>query len=166
MPIQANRHVGPAVQPARCRPLTTPDVPGLALGQKPGWWCDGRGMLWENDKGEGETAVERGQYDKAENFFHAAIEQAEQVGSLNPCLAGCLNEPAILYAKQHKYAQAELLFQRALGVSVAALGSDLSLTNRLGARASTRGGYDENDRRDSGHPGPLWGGRAVHSSFA
>jgi tetratricopeptide (TPR) repeat protein len=124
MAIQTNRHVGPAVQTARCRPLTTPDVPGSALGQKPGWWCDGRGMLWENDKAEGKTAVERGQYDKAENFFHAAIEQVEQVGLLNPCLADCLNELAILYAKQHKYAQAELLFQRALGVSVAALGSD------------------------------------------
>jgi len=78
-------------------------------------------MLWENYKAEGKTAVERGQYDKAENFFHAAIEQ---VGSLNPCLADCLNELAILYAKQHKYAQAELMFQRSLGVSVAALGSD------------------------------------------
>jgi len=123
MPIQSNRHVGPAVQPARCRPLT-PDVPGSALGQKPGWWGDGRGMLWENDKAEGETAVERGQYDKAEKFFHAAIEQVEQVGSLNPRLADSLNEPTVLYATQHKHAQAEPMFQRALGVSVAALGSD------------------------------------------
>ena len=123
--VQTDRHVhvGPAVQPARCRPRI-PDTPGSALGQKPGWWCDGPGMLWENYKAEGKTAVERGQYDKAENFFHAAIEQVEQVGSLNPCLADCLNELAILYAKQHKYAQAELLFQRSLGVSVAALGSD------------------------------------------
>lgn len=120
MPIQANMHVRPAVQPARCRPLT----PGSALEQKPGWWCDGRGMLWENYKAEGNTAVERGQYNKAENFFHAAIEQAEQIGSLNPRLAGSLNELGILYAKQHKYAQAELMFQRSLGVIVAALGSD------------------------------------------
>lgn len=120
MPIQANMHVRSAVQPARCRPLT-PDQPGSALEQKPGWWRDGRGMLWENYKAEGKTAVERGQYNKAENFFHAAIEQVE---SLNPCLADCLNELAILYAKQHKYAQAELMFQRSLGVSVAALGSN------------------------------------------
>ncbi|MGH7219816.1 MAG: tetratricopeptide repeat protein, partial [Nitrospiraceae bacterium] len=110
----------PAVQPERCRPVT----PGSALEQKPGWWCDGRGMLWENYKAEGKTAIERGQYDKAENFFHAAIEQAEQIGSLNPRLAGSLNELGILYAKQHKYAQAELMFQRSLGVIVAALGSD------------------------------------------
>jgi tetratricopeptide (TPR) repeat protein len=123
MPIQANRHAGPAVLPARCGP-PTPDAPGSALGQEPGWWCDGRGMLWDNYKAEGKTAVDREQYGKAENFFHAAIQQAEQAGSLNPRLADCLNELAILYAKQHKYAQAELLFQRSLGVSVAALGSD------------------------------------------
>jgi tetratricopeptide (TPR) repeat protein len=120
MPIQANMHVRPAVQPALCRPVT----PGSALEQKPGWWCDGRGMLWASYEAEGKTAVERGQYNKAENFFHAAIEQVEQIGSLNPRLAGSLNELAILYAKQHKYAQAELMFQRSLGVSVAALGSD------------------------------------------
>jgi len=81
-------------------------------------------MLWDNYKAEGKTAVEQGEYDKAENFFHAAIELVEQTGWLNPCLADCLNELAILYAKQHKYAQAELLFQRSLGLSVAALGSD------------------------------------------
>ena len=94
MPIQANRHIDPAVQPARYRPLT-PDMPGSALEQKPGWWCDGRGMLWENYEAEGDTAVERGQYVEAENFCHAAIEKAEQSGSLNPRLAGRLNELAI-----------------------------------------------------------------------
>jgi tetratricopeptide (TPR) repeat protein len=93
------------------------------LGQKPGWWCDGR-LLWDDYRAEAKAAVERGQYDKAENFFHAAIELVEQAGSLNPGLADCLNELAILYAKQHKYAQAELLFQRSLGVTVSALGSD------------------------------------------
>ena len=120
MSFLANMHVRPVVKPERCRPVTS----GSVLEQKPGWWCDGRGMLWENYKAEGKTAFERGQYNKAENFFHAAIEQVEQVGSLNPCLADCLNELAILYAKQHKYAQAELMFQRSLGVSVAALGSN------------------------------------------
>ena len=122
MPIQENMHVRPAVQPARCQPLTP--TTGSALERKPGWWCDGRGMLWARYESEGNTAVERGQYVEAKNFFHAAIEQAEQIGSLNPRLAGSLNELAILYAKQHKYAQAELMFQRSLGVSVAALGSN------------------------------------------
>jgi tetratricopeptide (TPR) repeat protein len=146
MPIQANMHVGPAVQSERCRPVTS----GSALEQKPGWWCDGRGILWESYKTEGKTAVERGQYNKAENFFHAAIEQAEQIGSLNPHLAGSLNELGILYAKQHKYAQAELMFQRSLGVSVAALGSDhpnvaIILMN-IGILKASRRQYAEADR--------------------
>ena len=80
-------------------------------------------MLWENYKPEGNTAVEQGQYYKTKNFIRGAIEQADQVGSLNPHLADSLNELAILYAKQHKYAQAEPMFQRSLGVIVAALGS-------------------------------------------
>jgi hypothetical protein len=58
MPIQTKRNVGPAVQPARCRTFT-PDRLGSALMQKPGWWCDGRGMLWENYKVEGKTANDR-----------------------------------------------------------------------------------------------------------
>jgi len=123
MPIQANKHAGLAVPPAGYQPLT-PDAPGSALEQNPGWWSGGRSMLWENDKAEGKTAVEQGHYLKAENVLHSAIEQADQVGSLNPRLADSLNELAMLYATQHKYAQAEPLFQRALGVSVAALGSD------------------------------------------
>src|SRR6185295_11156359 len=94
MPIQANRHVGPAVQLAGCRTLT-PDAAGSALGQKPEWWCDGR-LLWDDYRAEGKAAVQRGQYDKAEKFFHTAIELVEQAGSLNPCLADCLNELAIL----------------------------------------------------------------------
>ena len=148
MPVQTNRHVGLAVQPARYRPLT-PDASCSALGRQRGWRCDGRGMLWDNYKAEGKTAVKQGEYDKAENFFHAAIEKVEQAGSLNPCLADCLNELAILYAKQHKYEQAELLFQRSLGVSVAALGSDhpdvaIVLTN-IGILKASQRQYAEAD---------------------
>jgi tetratricopeptide (TPR) repeat protein len=107
-------------------------------------------MLWENYKAEGKTAVERGQYDKAENFFHAAIEQVEQVGSLNPFLADCLNELAILYATQHKYAQAEPMFQRSLGVSVASLGSDhpdvAIVLKNIGIMKASQRQYAEADR--------------------
>lgn len=122
MPIQESRHVGSALRPARYQPLTS-DAPGSALEQNSGWWFGGCGMRWENDKAEEKTAVEQGEYLKAENCLRGAIEQAGQVGSLNPRLADSLNELAVLYATQHKYAQAEPLFQRALGVSVAALGS-------------------------------------------
>lgn len=73
---------------------------------------------------EGNTVVEQGHYGEVENLLHAEIEEAERIGSLNPYLAGSLNELGILYAKQHKYEQAEPMFQRSLGVCVAVLGSD------------------------------------------
>jgi len=123
MPIHANKPTEPSVQLARDRPLT-PDTHGSALGLKPEGWCYMRGMLGENYEAEGNTAVERGQYGEAENLLHAEIEQAERIGSLNPHLACSLNELGILYAKQHKYEQAEPMFQRSLGVCVAVLGSD------------------------------------------
>lgn len=123
MPIVRNMPIEQSTQPPRDRPLT-PAASGSALDQNPEWWCDERGMLWESCEAEGNMSVEQGQSAEAENFIHAAIDQADRIGSLNPRLAGNLNELGILYAKQHKYAQAEPLFQRALGVCVAVLGSD------------------------------------------
>jgi len=123
MPIHENMYGGPAVHPTRGRSLT-PDQPDSALKRDHEWRCGERGMLWDYCEAEGNPVVEQGHYDEAENLIHTAIEQAEQIGSLNPRLAGSLNELGILYAKQHKYAQAEPLFQRALGVCVAVLGSD------------------------------------------
>jgi len=92
--IQADREVRPAGQPARDRSFT-PETRGLFR-----------------------------EHFETENAFLAAIGQAEQIGSLNPRLANSLNELAIVYAKQPKYEQAERMFQRSLGVIVAALGSD------------------------------------------
>jgi tetratricopeptide (TPR) repeat protein len=115
MAIQTQREVEPSVQPL------TPDGPDSALGQMSVWWRDGRS---ENETTEGNILVEHWQFREAEHVYLAAIEQAEQIGSLNPRLADSLNELGMLYAKHHKYAQAEQMFQRALGVMVAALGPD------------------------------------------
>jgi len=123
MPIHAHRHVRPSVQPEPCRP-STPDASGSRSDPKPGQWCDGQERLWEKYSANGDTDVEREQNYEVENVLHAVIEQAEQMGSLNPRLAETLNELGMLNAKQHKYAQAEQLFQRSLGVTVAALGPD------------------------------------------
>ena len=123
MPIQANRHVEPSVHPEQSRP-PTPDKSGSMLGHKPEWWCDGRDRLGEKCSAQEHAAVDRVPYSEEEQGLHAAIEQAEQRGSLNPRLAETLNELGMLNAKQHKYAQAEQLFQRSLGVTVAALGPD------------------------------------------
>ena len=118
MPIQTQRNVEPSVQPL------THDGSDSALAHEPVWWRDGRSGCCENKKTEGNIPVEYGQYREAEHVYLAAIEQAEQIGSLNPRLADSLNELGMLYAKHHKYARAERMFQRALGVMVAALGPD------------------------------------------
>lgn len=125
MPTHTNRHVLTAVQSAGRWPLA-PDVPGSVSSQE-SKWHDSHGMLGmlcEKYEATENTAIEQGRYGEAENLINAEIEQAERIGSLNPRLAGSLNELGILYAKQHKYKQAEPMFQRSLGVCVAVLGSD------------------------------------------
>ena len=103
------------------------------------WWCPlllcsflfffpaqtyGQETLWPTYKAAGSDAVQQGRYEEAESLLRAAIAQAEKFGSLDPRLADSLNQLAILYATQRKFTQAEPLFQRSLGVSVAALGPD------------------------------------------
>lgn len=125
MPTQTKRHVLTAVQPPGCRTLRA-DVSGSASSQESKWHDNHGmlGMLCEHYEATENTAIEQGRYGEAENLIHAEIEQAERIGSLNPRLAGSLNELGILYAKQHKYKQAESMFLRSLGVCVAVLGSD------------------------------------------
>ena len=84
----------------------------------------GQETLWPTYKAAGSDAVQQGRYEEAESLLRAAIAQAEKFGSLDPRLADSLNQLAILYATQRKFTQAEPLFQRSLGVSVAALGPD------------------------------------------
>jgi tetratricopeptide (TPR) repeat protein len=122
MPTQTKRQNSTSDQLEQRRPSTS-DAPGSSFEPKPRWY-DTRGTHAPSHEAEGNTVVERGHYGEAENLIHAEIEQAEQIGSLNPHLAGSLNELGILYAKQHKYKQAEPMFQRSLGVCVAVLGSD------------------------------------------
>lgn len=84
----------------------------------------GQETLWPTYKAAGSDAVQQGRYEEAESLLRAAIAQAEKFGSLDPRLADSLNQLAILYATQRKFTQAEPLFQRSLGVSVAVLGPD------------------------------------------
>jgi tetratricopeptide (TPR) repeat protein len=116
------------------------------------WWRNigsvGSGRC-ENKKTEGNISVEDGQYRRAEHMYLAAIEQAEQIGSLNPRLADSLNELGMLYAKQHNYTQAEQMFQRALGVVVAALGPDhldvATILKNMGILKASKKEYVEAD---------------------
>ena len=122
MPIHTKRQVSSSDQLEQCRPSTS-DAPGSSVEPEPRW-CDTRGTHSASHEAEGNAAGERVHCDEAENLLHEEIEQAERIGSLNPRLARSLNELGVLYAKQHKYEQAEPMFQRSLGVCVAVLGSD------------------------------------------
>ncbi len=110
MPPPESKLVEPSFQPA-----------GSDLALKPGWWCDELRMRWDNAEADGKSGFEQGPADGAENLIHAEIEQADRIGSLNPRLGGSLNELGILYAKHHKYRQAERMFQRSLGICVAVI---------------------------------------------
>ena len=122
MPIHTKRQVSSSDQLEQCRPSTS-DAPGSSVEPEPRW-CDTRGTHSASHEAEGNAVGERVHCDEAENLLHEEIEQAERIGSLNPRLARSLNELGVLYAKQHKYEQAEPMFQRSLGVCVAARGSD------------------------------------------
>ena len=143
MPSQAHKQVGSGVQPR------TPDATRSDVERMFRLWCEERGAGGENKKTEGNILVEHGRYREAENVYLAAIEQTEQIGSLNPRLADSLNELGMLYAKQHKYARAEQMFQRALGVMVAALGPDhpdvAIILKNMGILKATKKEYAEAD---------------------
>lgn len=147
MLTRESKPVEPSLQPA-----------GSGVGRKPGRGCDGLRIRWENAEADG-----------AEHLIHAEIEQAERIGTLNPRLAGSLNELGILYAKHHKYKQAEGMFQRSLGIGVAVLGSDhpdvAVILKNLGILKASQRHYAEADlllkqsllltNRNLGHEHPI-----------
>jgi len=73
MPIQANRHVGPALQPARCQPLTLV-APGSALGQKPGWWYGEPLSKARTPHGKRRVSARRGRVGEKSDFFSILLE--------------------------------------------------------------------------------------------
>ena len=160
MPTHASKPVEPSPQA------------DSGVGRKPGWGCDELHMRWENAEAEGKPGFEEGPDDRAENLIHAEIEQAERIGSLNPRFAGSLNELGILYAKHHKFKQAERVFQRSLGVCVAVLGANhpdvASILKNMGILKASQRQYPEADllltqsllltNRNLGHEHPIAAG--------
>ncbi|HMF85298.1 MAG TPA: tetratricopeptide repeat protein [Nitrospiraceae bacterium] len=142
---------------------------GSGVGLKSGWGCDEPYMRWKSAEGQGKPGFDEGPDNGEENLIHAEIEQAERLGSFNPRLAGSLNELGILYAKHHKYKQAERMFQRSLGICVAVLGSDHSdvavILKNLGILKASQRHYAEADlllkqsllltNRNLGHEHPI-----------
>ena len=81
-------------------------------------------MLWEMHNAAGEEAYEQARYPEAEKAWLGALKEAESFGSEDPRLADSLNNLAMLYHTQGKYAEAEPLYQRLLAIREKALGPE------------------------------------------
>jgi tetratricopeptide (TPR) repeat protein/CHAT domain-containing protein len=79
---------------------------------------------WESQNSAGEAAYQRGDYAEAEQHFAAALEIAEEFGADDPRVATSLNNQAVLYQTQGRYADAEPLFRRALAIREKVLGPE------------------------------------------
>ncbi|MDA2914933.1 tetratricopeptide repeat protein, partial [Acidobacteriia bacterium AH_259_A11_L15] len=69
---------------------------------------------WEALMADARKAYQRADYAEAEKLLLAARQEAEKFGKQDPRLATSLNELALLYHAQSRYAEAEPLYQRSL----------------------------------------------------
>ena len=80
------------------------------------------GGPWDRHIAAGSVAYEQGDYAKAEEEWMAALAEAEAFGPADTRLATSLNNLALLYHFQRKYAEAEPLYERALAIDEKTLG--------------------------------------------
>ena len=83
--------------------------------------CVTRDVRWEAHSAAGREAYQQGDYAEAEKQWTAALKKAEGFEPQDPRLATALNDLAVLYEAQGRYADAEPLFQRALAIREKAL---------------------------------------------
>ena len=69
---------------------------------------------WKDYSAAGKSAYQQGRYTEAEKLSEAALKVAEGFGPQDPRLATSLNNLAALYNAKGKYAEAELLHERAI----------------------------------------------------
>ena len=79
---------------------------------------------WERKIDAGTNAFQQGHYAEAEKLWLAALEQAEKFGPQDQRLATSLNNLAVLYRTQGRYAEAEPLYKRALAIREKTLGPE------------------------------------------
>ncbi len=79
---------------------------------------------WQGHMVAGVQAYQQGNYPEAEKQLVAALKEAEGLGPQDPRLATTLNNLALLYDAQGKYAEAEPLYKRALAIREQVLGPE------------------------------------------
>ncbi|MBI3041197.1 MAG: CHAT domain-containing protein [Betaproteobacteria bacterium] len=79
---------------------------------------------WAAHIDAGTAAYRTGDYRAAAARFEAALREAESFGASDPRFATTLNNLAALYQTQGRYAEAEPLYRRSLGIAEKALGPD------------------------------------------
>ncbi len=88
----------------------------LCLGLWPMVAASAQETRWDSIMADAAKAYQQADYAEAEKLLLAALKEAEKFGDQDPRLATSLNNLAVLYFGQSKYAQAEPLYQRALAI--------------------------------------------------
>ncbi len=86
--------------------------------------CVAQEATWETHMEAGAEAFQQGDHAEAERQLAVAVEHAEEFGADDPRLALSLNNLAVVYRSQGRYAEAEPLHERALAIREEALGPD------------------------------------------
>ncbi|MCH7767215.1 MAG: tetratricopeptide repeat protein, partial [Acidobacteria bacterium] len=83
----------------------------LCLGLWPMVAASAQETRWDSIMADAVKAYQQADYAQAEKLFLAALKEAEKFGEQDPRLATSLNNLAVLYHTQGKYAQAEPLYR-------------------------------------------------------
>jgi tetratricopeptide (TPR) repeat protein len=79
---------------------------------------------WQAHMKAGMAAYQRGDYRSAAASFAAALKEAEAFGESHQRFATTINNLAVMYMHQGRYAEAEPLYRRTLSIYEKALGPD------------------------------------------
>src|SRR5882762_243570 len=88
----------------------------LALAVSPVAVALSQGTDWETCSHAGNKLREEGRYAEAEKAFLCAVAKAEELGPADLRLADSLANLAGVYREQSRYAEAVLLYRRALAI--------------------------------------------------
>ncbi len=119
-------------------------IGGIAL-----WlmYAPDQGPKWESYITAAQQAYQQADYAEAEKQLEAALKEAEAFGPDDVRLATSLNNLALLYKAQGRYAEAEPLYKRSLAIDEKALGPEhpdvATSLNNLAELYRARGKYAE-----------------------